>query len=656
MTPPTLLEAALQYALRGWHVCPLLPRGKEPDGRLVRNGHHSATRDEETIRSWWSRSPDANVAISLEPSGLVVLDVDVKDERWTESLSALEGELPSTLQVDTGSGGMHDFYLRGDAPAARKIRFRPGLDLLGKGYVVAAPSIHPNGEPYVWRDERAPIAPLPAVLARVLVPSRAERESEQRDDDFGPASPEVLDRAWQALLELGPSRRGDGGDQKAFRMGAILLHDFALRDEEAWMLAKRWNDHFPENEWTDAKLEQKLRNSRYAQGERGIERGIEFKPFGRGASEQPPSKGKEKPERAPVAERLSEIARRPREPVRSTRTGWPKLDDLIGGGLTTRQLMTVCGPPGAGKSGWAVSLALNVEPELPVLYVSTELETQELLARFASPLLEKPWRDIVRQPFGSSMPQVVGDRRIYIIGSEHLPRDARKTLELIVAESMTIEKAHGVPPAIIVDYLQDMARSSEKDQRQIIGDLASHLRAIAQQGDCPVVAVSSVSRQYYGIQKAQMMRDADDATVYLAAAKESGDVDFAAAVVLFLDVDKKTGLARIAVAKSRHGETGFVGMKFEGSFGSWSSDDSALEELSPEKIAERAEDDKRVRFESRILSFLEQAGAGACLTKQQIEAGVSGRGTEKREAIARLVGKKQIVELAGRFSLPKEKK
>ncbi|MDW8069742.1 MAG: bifunctional DNA primase/polymerase, partial [Anaerolineae bacterium] len=42
-----ILETALQYATRGWHVLPLKPKNKHP---LTPHGVKDATTDPETIR------------------------------------------------------------------------------------------------------------------------------------------------------------------------------------------------------------------------------------------------------------------------------------------------------------------------------------------------------------------------------------------------------------------------------------------------------------------------------------------------------------------------------------------------------------------------------------------------------------------------------
>jgi hypothetical protein len=64
-----LLEVALSCIARGWYVFPCKPRTKQP---ATANGFKDATLDEAQVREWWTRMPDANVAISTGPSGLCV--------------------------------------------------------------------------------------------------------------------------------------------------------------------------------------------------------------------------------------------------------------------------------------------------------------------------------------------------------------------------------------------------------------------------------------------------------------------------------------------------------------------------------------------------------------------------------------------------------
>ncbi len=155
-------QAALTYAASGFFVFPcwgLMPdlacgcpehancgsAGKHP---MVKSGLNASTTSADQIRKWWLKWPNANIAINAERSGLLILDVDPRND-GDASLAKLEaenGELPSTYEVKTGGGGRH-FYFK-----HKPVRSKPvasGLDIksLG-GYVVAPPSIHHSGRPY----------------------------------------------------------------------------------------------------------------------------------------------------------------------------------------------------------------------------------------------------------------------------------------------------------------------------------------------------------------------------------------------------------------------------------------------------------------------------------------------------------------------------
>lgn len=165
-----LLDAALRYCAADLFVFPCLPRSKAPDGALVPHGVKEATAEPATVRRWWSRAPNDNVAIAIGLGalfGVRILDVDPKNGGDAElaRLIARHGELPVTPTQRSGSGGLH-MLLRWPS-GDWKTKIGPGVEVLGPGrYFVAAPSVHPTtGKRYAWTSARGiVIAPAPAWL------------------------------------------------------------------------------------------------------------------------------------------------------------------------------------------------------------------------------------------------------------------------------------------------------------------------------------------------------------------------------------------------------------------------------------------------------------------------------------------------------------
>jgi hypothetical protein len=179
LRPVTLRgDWALWYAEKSIPVFPCKPGRKEP---LTPNGFKDATTDPERIRAWWSRWPDANIAMPTgKRSGLLVVDVDPEHGGY-DSLAELHEagqELPLTASIKTGGGGVHH-YLR--CPEGVEIRnsagkLGPGLDIRGEGgYVIAPPSV--TEEPYEVLHKRPP-AETPEWLIEALTgPSRTPEDN-----------------------------------------------------------------------------------------------------------------------------------------------------------------------------------------------------------------------------------------------------------------------------------------------------------------------------------------------------------------------------------------------------------------------------------------------------------------------------------------------
>ena len=150
-----MVDHALALARKGLAVFPLKARSKTP---WTRHGCLDATTDLETIAGWWDGWPDSNIGVATgSKSGIWVLDID--GEPGADELLKLEhrfGALPATVTAVTGTGGHHLYFRLPDFAGAPVMKntasaLAAGIDTRGEGgYVVAPPSIHPNGNPYGW--------------------------------------------------------------------------------------------------------------------------------------------------------------------------------------------------------------------------------------------------------------------------------------------------------------------------------------------------------------------------------------------------------------------------------------------------------------------------------------------------------------------------
>jgi hypothetical protein len=180
---------AVEAAVRHWRVVALIakvPRLRNPHpegtnerrtckGECGRQGHgvHDATDDVDTVARWWSgEHRGCNIGVAV-PDSMFVLDVDPRHggDTTLAKLVAEHDPLPETLQQFSGrgDGGTHYVYRR---PAGKLTgaRLGPGLDLKGPGgYIVWAPSIHPDsGRPYT-RIDRGAAAPPEWLADRIVV-------------------------------------------------------------------------------------------------------------------------------------------------------------------------------------------------------------------------------------------------------------------------------------------------------------------------------------------------------------------------------------------------------------------------------------------------------------------------------------------------------
>ena len=259
----TKLKIALALAARGFKVFPIKAGVKAPP--LVAEWPDKATTDAETIRDWWSTTPDANTGIHC--AGLVVVDVDAR-KGGDVSLAALDMiyEVPATLTTRTPTGGRHLFFRlpEGHPGVANSVQLLgKGLDIRStKGYAVAPGSEVEAGRYHFEAD--VPIADAPEWLLPKLgsyLPKSGTTPAPVAD---APEGAVVSAATWLAVQD--GAVEGQGGDVRTYQV-ACRLRDFGLSASQAFELMQDWNVRCSPPWSTDA-LWRKVDNAyRYAQEE-----------------------------------------------------------------------------------------------------------------------------------------------------------------------------------------------------------------------------------------------------------------------------------------------------------------------------------------------------------------------------------------------------
>jgi len=252
-------------------------------------------------------------------------------------------------------------------------------------------------------------------------------------------------------------------------------------------------------------------------------------------------------------------------------TGLAPLDSLLGG--LNEGLYLLAGPPGMGKTTLALQIAAAATREVPVVVVTFEHAPENLTLKLlcaragVNPRdVQRGYADLAKLRAAAEAWQPVAERLAVVEGSSQL------TVAQVRAQARRALRQHQAERClVVVDYLQLWAKVAEDlrgnfSVRERVDMLGGLLRELALRLRSPVLALASQNRSAgnYGNGKG---------TAALDSLKESGDLEYAADVVLFLTEAQErlaTPPARaveLTVAKNRHGDTGKVPLIFRPALG-----------------------------------------------------------------------------------------
>jgi len=220
-----------------------------------------------------------------------------------------------------------------------------------------------------------------------------------------------------------------------------------------------------------------------------------------------------------------------KESLKCFKTNLQSFDATMGGGLK-EGLHVFAGEPGAGKSALSLFLTSGMAGcGARVLYATYEISKRQCWSRVSSVHERKEWQGIEMNPSRLSEP------------TRKIVREVSKRMRVVAGWSINeIERAAPNYDIIVIDYIQRMPGRTT-DVRTNVSDNSQKLSNLARDNAKVIVLVSSLSRRGYG--------DGMD----LSALKESGDIEYVAQSVTFLQ-KAGDGIIIINTLKNTRGPLG----------------------------------------------------------------------------------------------------
>ena len=257
-----------------------------------------------------------------------------------------------------------------------------------------------------------------------------------------------------------------------------------------------------------------------------------------------------------------EMASKSNGAVTGVPTGFLKLDRMTAG-LQPSDLVLIAARPSMGKTAFVLNLAeyMAVKNKFTTVIFSLEMSKVQLVNRILSMhsrvdaqnirtgrLDDGEWAELMESA------RIIGDSRLIIDDTPGISiNDLRsKCRKLKLEQDLKV---------VIIDYIQLMTSGHKSESRQQeVSEISRSLKALAREIQCPVIALSQLSRQ---------VEQRPDKRPMLSDLRESGAIEQDADVVMFIYRDEyynkstdKPGQAEIIIAKQRNGPTGTVDLKW----------------------------------------------------------------------------------------------
>lgn len=247
-----------------------------------------------------------------------------------------------------------------------------------------------------------------------------------------------------------------------------------------------------------------------------------------------------------------------------TATPWHDLNQLIYG-VRDGGMYVIAARPAGGKSIMAVQMALALAKNRPVLFVSLEMNREEVAARAISAMGQIYIGSLNKHQLSDSDWQAFAKHRVALEALPLVIVDSTEvaTIPQLKAKVRAVKRRYRQNPVVIVDYLQLLDTHEKVESRQqAVAQFSRTLKLAAQQWRVPVIALSQLNR-------AGAQRKGKAAEPQLHDLRESGAIEQDSDVVLLLHRKTQAGspdALKVIVAKNRQGPEGDVELIWQGQF------------------------------------------------------------------------------------------
>ncbi|MDD7281358.1 replicative DNA helicase [Floccifex sp.] len=265
-----------------------------------------------------------------------------------------------------------------------------------------------------------------------------------------------------------------------------------------------------------------------------------------------------------VIEELKEL--RLHKGVTGIQTGFTDLDKMTNG-FQRGDLIILAARPAMGKSALALNFANQVAKrnDGAVAIFSLEMPSDSLMKRlmscesqvFANKLRDGNLNNEEMNRINNAGTRL-GERKIYIDDTSSIK------VSQIFSKCRKLRAENGSLSLVVIDYLQLITGTRADSRQQEVSDISRNLKILAKELDCPVIALSQLSRK---------VEERSDHKPQLSDLRESGSIEQDADIVMFLyreayyEKDKQeqdeTEVVDLSLAKHRNGSIGDIQLAFE---------------------------------------------------------------------------------------------